>query len=442
VAFEVDALGCSLILGLISAAVIGLLPAVRGQRNGLMSILRPEGRIPALQVSRVLRGVVIAEIALSFVLLIGSGLMLHSFAALQRLDPGFDARDVLVFQVIGNRAGNADQRQALVRNISSRLQAIPGVVSVTAASPFPLADPFYPIRWGQEDALADESKFQAADYQVVLPGYFETLQTRLVAGRPFASTDNVPERGVVIIDQLLARKAFVRAPDAVGRRILVRIRTPEPEWVEVIGVVAHQRAGSLTEEGREQIYFTDGFLGHGAVNRWAVRTSGSPVGYSGAVRAAIVDVSSQLAVEDVQSMDVLVQRSQARTRFAFMLITVLAGVAAVLAVVGVYGVLSTTVRYRTAEIGARIALGAGPRNIFALILRHGMLLTSVGLALGLLTAVVATRFMTTMLVGVDPVDTKTFTAIVLLYTLVAGAACLLPARRATKLDPRVALRDQ
>jgi putative ABC transport system permease protein len=125
-----------------------------------------------------------------------------------------------------------------------------------------------------------------------------------------------------------------------------------------------------------------------------------------------------------------------------MLITVLAGVAAVLAVVGVYGVLSTTVRYRTAEIGARIALGAGPRNIFALILRHGMLLTSVGLALGLLTAVVATRFMTTMLVGVDPVDTETFTAIVLLYTLVAGAACLLPARRATKLDPRVALRDQ
>jgi putative ABC transport system permease protein len=138
----------------------------------------------------------------------------------------------------------------------------------------------------------------------------------------------------------------------------------------------------------------------------------------------------------------MVQRSQARTRFAFILITVLAGVAAILAAVGIYGVVSTTVRYRTAEIGARIALGAEPRNILALILRQGMLLTSVGLALGLLTAFVATRFMTTMLVGLDPVDTETFTAIVLLYTLVAGASCLLPARRAAKMDPQVALRDQ
>jgi putative ABC transport system permease protein len=137
-----------------------------------------------------------------------------------------------------------------------------------------------------------------------------------------------------------------------------------------------------------------------------------------------------------------VQRSQARTRFAFILIIVLAGVAAILAVVGIYGVLSTTVRYRTAEIGARIALGAEPRNILALVLRQGMLLTSVGLTLGLLTAVVAARFMTTMLVGVEPVDTETFAAIALVYTLVAGAACLLPARRAAKLNPQVALRDQ
>jgi putative ABC transport system permease protein len=442
VAFNGAALGCSVILGLMAAGIVGLLPAVRGSQTNIMAVLRTDGRAPALQISRVLRAVVVVEIALSFVLLVGAGLMLRSFAALQRLDPGFDARDMLTFQVTGNRLNVPEQRQAVMGDIYSRLDEIPGVLRVTGASPFPLADPFYPIRWGRDEALADESKFQAADYQVVLPGYFETLKTQLVAGRAFANADNAPERGVAIVDQLLARKAFGGAPDAVGERILVRIRTPEPEWVEIIGVVAHQRASALTDEGREQIYFTDGFLGHGAANRWAIRTLGDPVRYSGAVRAAIANVSPQLFVGELQPMDALVERSQARTRFAFVLMIVLASVAAMLAVVGVYGVLSTTVRHRTAEVGARMAFGAQPRSILTLILRQGLLLTAVGLALGLVGALVATRLMTTMLVAVEPIDTVTFVATGLLYIVIAGAACLLPARRAAKLDPLVALRGE
>lgn len=440
VAFNAAAFGFALILGLAAAGVAGILPALRGSRADVMALLRTDGRTPALGVSRWLRGVLVVQIAVSFVLLIGSGLMLRSFAALQRFDPGFDADQVLTFQVIGVRQGALpEQRQTSVRDIYAALDAIPGVRNVTSASPYPLAEPFYPIRWGTDGALVDESRFQAADYQVVLPGYFDALKTRLIAGRTFTDADNAPERGVVIVDRLLAEKAF-GSDSAVGKRLLVRIRTAQAEWVDVIGVVAHQRASSLTEVGREQIYFTDGFLGHGATSRWAIRTSGPREGYEGAVRAAIAGVSRQLVVAEMQPMDALVQRSQARTRFSFILIAVLASIAAVLAAVGLYGVLSTIVRQRTIEVGARMALGAEPRSILTLILRQGLLLSVIGITIGFVGALLVTRLMSGMLVAVEPTDSVTFLVTACVYMVVAALACLLPARRAANLNPVVALR--
>ena len=213
-----------------------------------MKILRASGRASGLG-GRLLRNtVVVVEVALSFVLLIGSGLMFRSFLALQRIDPGFDPHGVLTFLLVGGRPGSTPpQRAAFMRERLDRLRALPGLRSVTASTPLPLTDGSFTLRWGTEPALTDPSKFQAVDYQTVLPGYFETVRTPLLAGRTFNDADNTPDRNLVVIDEFLAAKAFP-GKSAVGKRILVRFRpTPGPEWLEVIGVVAHHRQTSLAE---------------------------------------------------------------------------------------------------------------------------------------------------------------------------------------------------
>jgi putative ABC transport system permease protein len=386
--------------------------------------------------------VVVSEVALSFVLLVGSGLMFRSFLELQRIDPGFNPHGLLTFQLLGDYGGEApEERAAFTRQIQERLSTISGIQSVTASFPFPLAGGFGPIRWGTEEALSDASKFQAVDFQIVLPGYFETMRTPLFAGRTFTDGDNVPGRNLVIIDQLLAEKAFPNQL-AVGKRILIRIRTPEPEWVEIVGVVAHQRDESLAELGREQVYFADAFLGSGAVQQWTVRTDGDPAKYANAIREAMKGLNSKLLITEMQPVEALVRGAQAHTRFSLLLIGVFAAVASLLAGVGLYGVLSTVVRQRSAEIGIRMALGARPANIFKLVVGQGLRLTAVGIGVGLIAAFALTRLMTTMLVGVKATDPRTFAMMAVAFFLIATLASWFPARRAARLDPTAALREE
>jgi putative ABC transport system permease protein len=387
--------------------------------------------------------VVIVEIALSFVLLTGSGLMFRSFLALQRIDPGYKAHGLLTFQLLGSRGGNQpEQRAAFVRSIQDHLRALPGVESVTASAPFPLTGGINATRWGKEEALADPSKYQAADFLTVLPGYFETLQTRLIEGRTFTEADNSPDRTVAVIDQTLAAKAFPHE-SAVGRRILLLLRNNvQPDVLEVIGVVAHQRDTSLAEPGREQIYITDGFRSHGVVARWAVRTAGDPAKLAPAVRAEIAKISGGLLITEVQPMDALVDKAQAGTRFSFLLIGVFAMIAALLAGVGLYGVLSTVVRQRTAEIGVRLTLGSSPMGIVGLVAGHGLRLCAVGIAAGVISAFALTRTLSSMLVGVKATDRTTFALMAMLFFFIAAMASWLPARRAARLDPTAALREE
>lgn len=431
----------SMAAGLASIALFGLIPSIRASRPNLMNILRGSSRTSGLAGGGLLRsGVVIAEVALCFILLIGSGLMIRSFIALQHIDPGFDSHNLLTFQVLGPPGSTPDQRAAIVRDIHDRFSAIPGVRSVTGSFPFPLTGGFSPIRWGTADALADNSKFQAVDFQIVLPGYFETMHTPLLSGRTFTEADNAPNRNLVVVDQMLAQKAF---PDenAVGKRILIRLRTPEPEWVEIIGVVAHQRDVSLAEPGREQIYFNDGFLSHGAARDWAIRTSGDPLRYAEQVRKTIASMNSHFLVTAIFPMQEYVQRAQASTRFSLLLIGTFALISALLAGVGLYGVLSTIVRQRTAEIGVRMAIGAAPNNIFSLIVGNGLRLSVAGIILGIAAAFGLTRLMTSMLVNIKPSDPITFGFMAILFLVIATLASWLPARRASKLDPTAALRQ-
>jgi putative ABC transport system permease protein len=442
VTIDPTVLGFTALAGLVSAALFGLIPVLRAARPDLMHVLRGSSRNAGLNRGGLIRsGVVAAEVALSFVLLIGSGLMIRTFIALRHVQPGYDAHNLLTFQLLGGRpAQNPAARAAATRQLQARLASIGGVESATVSFPLPLTGNFSPIRWGLQDALTDPSKFQATDFQFVLPGYFKTMRTPILEGREFADADNQPNRKLVIIDQNLAAKAFP-GRSAVGQQIWLRINTPEPQAFEIIGVAAHERNTDLGIVGREQTYFTDAYVGNFA-NRWALRTTGDPAKYAAAAREEIRKQDPTLLVTELQPMEEWVERSMAGTRFSLLLIAMFATIAAVLAAVGLYGVLSTVVRQRTAEIGVRMALGAAPGGIFSLVVSYGLRLSAAGVAVGLIGAFGATRIMKSMLVGVKPEDPATFAAMAVVFAIIAGAASWLPARRAARLDPTVALRDE
>ena len=428
--------------GLIAALIFGLAPALNAIRTSAIDVLRGSGRTEGLGAGGRLRNAVVAiEVALCFVLLVGSGLMVRTFLALQRIDPGFNPHGVLTFQLLGGRGATPEERLARASLLKDKLAAIPGVTGVTASFPFPLAGDFSTVRWGTEDALADNSKYQAVDWQRVLPGYFDTLGTKLVDGRVFTDADNLSRQAVVVVDDVLAAKAFP-GQRAVGKRILIRIRTPEPEFVEIIGVVAHQRVTSLATAGREQVYVTDGFLGYGGTSKWALRVSGDPGALAGAVRATVRGFDPRILVVQLATLDELVSRSTAGTRFQLMLVTVFAAVATILVAVGLYGVLSTMVRQRTSEIGVRMALGATPAGILSLVVEHGLRLSVIGMALGLAAAFALTQLMRSMLVGVSATDPLTYAVMVLVFLVIAAISAWLPARRAARLDPTSALRGE
>src|SRR6266480_3159048 len=433
----------TVISSLVAAAIFGMAPAWRAARPDVMIVLRGTSRSEGLASGGFSRKIVVGlEVALAYVLLIGSGLMVRTFLELQRIDPGFNPHGLLTFQAQSDRfLQKPEERAVATRQLEDRLRAIPGVQSVTASNPFPLTGGFSPIRWGTEEALADASKYKAVDPLIVLPGYFETMHTSLIEGHTFNEQDNQPGRTDVVVDKILADRAFP-SQSAVGKRILIRIQTPEPVWVDIIGVVAHERGVSLSAPGREQVYLTDASGGSGAADHWALRAGTDPSKYANDVRAAIKAFDSHLLITDMQPMDAVMEKAQAGTRFSLHLIGVFAVIAALLAGVGLYGVLATIVRQRAAEIGIRMALGAEPGNIFQLVVGQGLRLTAIGIAAGLIAAFVLTRGMTTMLVGVKATDPATYTTMSLLFFIVAATASWLPAWRAASLDPTAALREE
>lgn len=443
IAINPAALAFSIAAGLGAALVFALAPSWGARRPDLAQVLRAGGRTGALAGGSLARNaVVVAEVALCFVLLVGSGLMFRSFLALRRIDPGFDSRGILTVRATGGRQGaTTEERAAIVRQMHDALASIPGVESVTAADVLPLTGTYIPYRWGAADAQSDESRYQSFDVETVLPGYFQTMRTPIVAGREFDESDNHPRLNRIIVDEMLAAKAFPGG-NAVGQRILSRFFSVTPEWYEIIGVAAHQRVTSLADTGREQGYLPDGFWGHQAVVHWALRTRGEPAAYADAVRATLNRFDRTLLVSKVETMDAVLERAQTGTRFSLLLIAVFAAIAALLAGVGLYGVLSTVVRQRTAEIGVRAALGAAPRSIFGLMIGYGLRLSVAGIAVGFTAAVLLTRALTSMLVGITPTDPLTFSGMAVFFLLIAALATWIPAYRAAALDPLSALREE
>ena len=434
-------------VALASALVFGILPALRASRPNLSQTLRAGGRTPGLHAGRYLRqGVVIAEVGLSFVLLVGAGLMLRSFMALEHVDPGFDPSGVLTFTAPNGRLRTPDQRQAYGNQLAERLGAIPGVTDVTAAGPLPLDGIDQNARWGTLEARTDPSRFRQTTLHVVRPGYFAAMRVRMIAGRAFTEADNVVGSTGVIVDDLFAAKAFPgQSPQSIiGKSVLARISTPDAQQYQIIGIAAHERHLSLATPGREAMFVPDAFLGFGAAFRWAVRTNGDPSRLVPQVRRVVAEVDPLVAIGDMKPMSDYIDAAMAPTRFSLVLIGIFGAVAAVLAGVGLYGVLSTTVRQRTAEIGVRMAFGASSESIFRLMIGYGLVLSAVGIGVGLVAALALTGLMqrASMLVSIEPTDPVTYAGIALLFAAVAALACWIPARRAAALDPNVALREE
>ncbi len=435
-------LGFTVLAAVLSALVFGIVPAVRASKVDVADLLRATGgRNASLSgAGRWLRNsVVTAEVALAFVLLVGSGLMIRSFVELQRADPGFDPTGVLTFTLANVNEPTPQGRQALARVIDERLSAIPGVTAVAAGNPLPLDGQGSNVRWGTEAALTNPALYQQADLRGITPDYFATMETALVDGRVFDEGDNVPGLNRAVIDQVFAAKAFP-GERAVGKRFLARTAGPEPDWFEVIGVVRHQRSVSLAADGRETMYVPNAAINFFA-NNWVIRTNGNAAALMPSVRAVIRDINPRYVLNDLREYEVMVDRAQAPTRFALICIGAFAVVAAVLAGIGLYGVLSTLVRQRTAEIGVRMAFGASGASILKMVAGQGLQLSAIGIGVGLIAALAVTRVMSTMLVGVSPTDPVTFAAISIFFLCVTMLACWIPARRAARLDPVVALRD-
>ena len=444
VAIDALVLLFTLLVAFASVVVFGLVPAAQASKVQLADTLKDRGRSSALAQQKLFRnGVVVVEVALSVILLIGAGLMVRSFIELHRVDPGFEPDNVLTFsiQLQGRRYGPPDARAGFNRELKERLEALPGVESVSAATPLPLQGVLNSGRYGTEEALTDETAYGQADYRIITPDYFKTMDTLLVAGRVFNESEfSDPGHETVMVDTKLANILWP-GESPVGQRMLIRIQTIDPQWVEVVGVVEHQRATTLAEDGRETVYFTGRYVGVAGNLSWIMRTSVDPESLAQQARAEVALMDPLLPFADVRTMQSYVDQANAPTQFALMLIGVFAGVALVLASIGLYSVLAYIVRQRTAEIGVRMAFGAESGDIMKLIVGQGMIPTFVGIAVGVLGAIWLTQFMASLLVGIPPNDPVTFAAISMLFVVVALLASYVPARRATRVDPLVALRD-
>jgi putative ABC transport system permease protein len=467
-AIDGSVLAFSLGLTLVTALLFGTLPALRAARPDLMRSLG--GRTGAgggAAEGRLRNGLVILEVGLALVLLAGAGLMVKSLVLLHRLDLGFEPAGVLTFEVsIPGGKYPKDEERALVKGqFEEALAALPGVAAVGATvgatSTLPLDGAGWVAPYGSAAALADgdESDLRQATVRQVRPGYFAALGGPLLKGRAFTPLDErqgiertpglfggkartaagppVPV-GPAVVDEELATAAWP-GEDPIGQPLYVKVRVPGL-WFEVVGVPKHQRQGALVGD-LPTIYLPDGLTRNLDTLSWAVRAPSDPLALAEPIRRAMAAIDPEIPVDRVRPLTEHVTEAMAPTRFSLWLIGLFAAVALALAAVGLYGVLASAVRQRTAEIGVRLAFGATRGQVLGGVLGRGLLLAVAGVALGLLAAVGLTRYLGSMLVATSPTDPATFAAIALLLLAVAAAACALPARRATRIEPVVLLRE-
>jgi putative ABC transport system permease protein len=432
-------------LSLVTAIVFGLVPAVQAARENLQRPLKEGGRDSTITTGWLRHALVVGEIAASVVLVVAATLLARSFSRLLDVDAGFSAAHVLTFRTSlppSAYPDGASMVKAYV-NVARRLREMPGVEAAGAVTGLPLASTRGD--WGvriEGLALAPNQSI-AADWQVVTPGYFEAIGTRLRAGRTFTDADRFDALPVIVVNETMAR-TFWPGTSPVGRRLIMGGNN---RWITVVGVVADVHHRGLDELPRPEMYRPHAQFRYGdpsapAVTEmtWVIRTTGDPLSAAGSARAAIRAVDAKLGVSEVATLGQVVADSTSDRRLNMLLFVLLGGLALALAAVGTYGVVAYSVTQRTHEIGVRMAIGAQRGDVLQMVMHEGGRLAVAGVAIGVGLAFASARMLRGLLFGISATDPLTMAGVAASLLLVALAASYVPARRATRVDPMVAMR--
>ncbi len=436
VSLDLRVLGFTLLVSLVTGLAFGLAPAYQASRLNLNDTLKEGGRGALASARNRLRGgLVVAEVALALMLLVGAGLLLKSFLRLSNVSPGFNPQNALTMQISlsGKKYPDAARRNAFFEQILERIKALPGVEAAGLAATLPVASgPFggsFKVE-GRSGALEGGE----ADFDYCTPNYIRALGIPLLKGRFFDERDTARSPRVVIVSEELTR-AYFPNEEPLGQRLQI-----DKESWEVVGVVGDARNHGLTEKVRPRYYMPQPFSQFGS-GHLVVRTAGPPLALAENVRKAILAVDAEQPVASVRTLEDVIAAHVAQRRLTLRLIGLFATVALLLAAIGLYGVIAYVVALRTHEIGIRVALGARTHDVLKLVVRQGMTLVGVGLFIGLIGALSLSRFIAGQLHEVSAVDPATFALVSLLLAGVALLACYIPARRAARVDPLVALRS-
>jgi putative ABC transport system permease protein len=451
ISISLPVLGFTAAAAVLAGLAFGLLPAVRTARVDPRQDLQAEGRGGAGSVEgRRVGGLsVAAQVALMVVLLTGAGLLLKSFREVMRVDPGFDS-GVLTVRLSLPRGSYAEPAKVsrFYRELEARLAALPGVVSVAATNHVPLNGALASADYKIPDRPpVSEDQLPTAQYRMVTPAYFRTMGIPVLAGRTFGDDDGEAGARVAIISQSLARQSFPDR-DPVGLHLMVADTPDGFRSMEIVGVAADVKHVSLEGEPQPHLYVPYHQV-HPQLAVWlttnqfvVLRTSGPPLALGESVRRELAKVDASVAAADIRASGYYVESASAARRFSLVLLSLFAAIALVMAAVGIYGVVSYTVAQRTRETGVRLALGATMGDILGQVLGEGIRRTAVGIGVGLLAALGASRALRGLLYGVGATDPLTYGAVVVVLVIVALAASFLPAWRAARLDPLAALRRE
>jgi len=431
-------------VSVLTGALVGLIPALRSSKTDLTIALKEGGNKGAAggRSHRLRHTLVVAELAVALVLLAGAGLMMRSFARILAVDPGFDSRNLLTMHISLNGAAYGQGKSAIYyQQLIQRLQSLPSVVSAAAVTTLPMSKagvdfdrPYWRAGEAEPGGEADKAAIRMAT-----PEYFGTIGIPILAGRNFTAQDRRETPAVIVVSESFARKVW---PDgqAIGRQLMLDYNRGKYAY-QVVGITRDIRYYGLKSEPKPEVFIPHAQNAYLPMNV-IVRTAADPMQMLGAVRQEVRALDPAQPVSRVDTMERLVARWIAPDRFSLWLLGLLAVIALLLAAVGIYGVLSFTVSQRTQEIGVRMALGARKEDVLKLVVGQGLQLVAIGVAIGLAGASALTRLMKTLLFGVSATDPATFVIVALLLAFVTLFACWLPARRAAKVDPITALRQE
>jgi putative ABC transport system permease protein len=434
----------TLLVSLATGLIFGLVPATQASNFNLNETLKEGGRDSGASVrgNRIRALLVTGEVAVSFVLLIGAGLLINSFLHLRNLDPGFRTDHLLTAQIAlpNLKYPDKERRLPFYNELLRRVSVLPGIESAAVADNLPFTYNGNSMVFAIE-GRADPPPDQRLDvvFRAVGPGYFSTMGIKILQGRDFNEQDKSDSVQVVVISEKTARH-YWPGENAIGKRLKPGLTTSEGPWYEVIGVVKDTRQNDFVAPPKMQMYFVHSQINFAAPNALVVRTRVDPLSLATSVRNAVWSIDKDQPVSNIRSMEEIISKAVARQRFSTLLLGVFAGLALILAAVGIYGVMSYSVAQRTREIGIRMAIGAQRTDVLMLTVSQGLRLVLIGVMVGLAAAVMLTRVMSSLLFGVSATDPVTFATIALVFMTAALLASYIPALRASKVDPMVALR--